>query len=69
MTIPAMPNHLDQGTLRLYALGGLPTCQSATVEIHLANCAYCRADLREMEELFVALPTLIKTVSQEHWTA
>jgi hypothetical protein len=69
MTTQAIPNHLDQGTLRMCALGDLPTCQVTMVERHLANCAFCRSDLRKMEELFVAVRTLNKTVPQRQCPA
>lgn len=62
--------HLDQATLGSYALGDLPTCQVKKVEHHLSHCAYCRADLRTMEELVFAAPRLTFTTgSQTHCTA
>lgn len=58
MSIFTKSRHLDQGALGLYALGDLPIFQATTVEKHLASCALCRSDLRQMEELVVALRTL-----------
>ena len=69
MSIYTRSKHLDQGALGLYALGDLPTCHAATVKRHLANCADCRADLREMEELVVALRTLNKPFPQRQCPA
>jgi anti-sigma factor RsiW len=61
--------HLDEGTLGVYTLGDLPACQAEKVKMHLANCAFCRADLRQMEELVVALRslTLTQTVARRQW--
>jgi anti-sigma factor ChrR (cupin superfamily) len=57
----AISSHLDQGTLGLYAAGDLASGHATKVESHLAHCAYCRADLRQMEELVVALRILQET--------
>jgi hypothetical protein len=67
MTMSAISGHLDEGTLGVYALGDLPARQSRTVERHLVNCVFCRADLHQMEELVVALRslTLTQTVSKK----
>ena len=50
--------HHDQATLRLYALNNLPSYQMTTLQNHLADCEYCQYDLRRMEEMFLAPPTL-----------
>jgi hypothetical protein len=62
MLISGFSSHLDQGTLGLYAVGDLPAGHDTTVENHLANRAYCRADLRRMEELVLALHTVDMSV-------
>lgn len=68
MSIFTRSRHLDQGALGLYALGDLATYQATTVERHLASCSHCRADLRGMEELVVALRILNTTVTQRPCT-
>jgi hypothetical protein len=53
--------HVDEGTLHAYLDGELPSAERKTVEIHLAECASCRATLAEERALFDRASALLGT--------
>ena len=55
----------DRSSLAAYALGALDPEEARMVDAHVADCAECRAELRELSEL-VPSDALHGPIGQSH---